>query len=78
MKYRIQTRLHSSICWPEAPEAVLTVVGDDAQAIYSSAQRLYATILDFPNSSSPPANMVTAGTRNYPLEHKTSLPRPTA
>src|SRR5258708_31875447 len=42
----------------------LTVVGDDAQAIYSFRAATVRNILDFPNQCSPPANMVTLD-RNY-------------
>jgi ATP-dependent DNA helicase UvrD/PcrA len=42
----------------------LTVVGDDAQAIYSFRAATVRNILDFPNQFSPPANIITLD-RNY-------------
>jgi DNA helicase-2/ATP-dependent DNA helicase PcrA len=42
----------------------LTVVGDDAQAIYSFRAATVRNILDFPNSFEPPAHVVTLE-RNY-------------
>jgi DNA helicase II / ATP-dependent DNA helicase PcrA len=42
----------------------LTVVGDDAQSIYSFRAATVRNILDFPNQFSPPANIITLD-RNY-------------
>ena len=42
----------------------LTVVGDDAQSIYSFRAATVRNILDFPTSFSPPADIVTLD-RNY-------------
>jgi DNA helicase II / ATP-dependent DNA helicase PcrA len=42
----------------------LTVVGDDAQAIYSFRAATVRNILDFPGQFSPPANIITLD-RNY-------------
>jgi ATP-dependent DNA helicase UvrD/PcrA len=42
----------------------LTVVGDDAQSIYSFRAATVRNILDFPNHFSPPAEIVTLD-RNY-------------
>ena len=42
----------------------VTVVGDDAQAIYSFRAATVRNILDFPNRFAPPARIVTLD-RNY-------------
>src|SRR6202048_4000734 len=52
-------------CWPSHPGGHgLTVVGDDAQSIYSSRAATVRNILDFPTQFSPPADIITLD-RNY-------------
>ena len=64
-EYQDTNRLQSSILLGLKPRGQgLTVVGDDAQAIYSFRAATVRNILDFPNQFSPPANMVTLD-RNY-------------
>ena len=58
-------RLQSSILLALKPDgAGLTVVGDDAQSIYSFRAATVRNILDFPGTFSPPAEVVTLD-RNY-------------
>jgi DNA helicase II / ATP-dependent DNA helicase PcrA len=64
-EYQDTNRLQSSILLALKPEgAGLTVVGDDAQAIYSFRAATVRNILDFPNAFSPPAAVITLD-RNY-------------
>src|SRR5258708_4662283 len=58
-------RLQSSILLGLKPGGHgLTVVGDDAQSIYSFRAATVRNILDFPDQFSPPASIITM-TRNY-------------
>jgi DNA helicase-2/ATP-dependent DNA helicase PcrA len=64
-EYQDTNRLQSSILLAMKPEGRgLTVVGDDAQSIYSFRAATVRNILDFPQSFSPPAEIVTLD-RNY-------------
>ncbi|MEA2918933.1 MAG: ATP-dependent helicase UvrD/PcrA [Bradyrhizobium sp.] len=64
-EYQDTNRLQSSILLALKPGgAGLTVVGDDAQAIYSFRAATVRNILDFPNAFSPPAAVITLD-RNY-------------
>src|SRR5258706_7640197 len=64
-EYQDTNRLQSSILLGLKPRGQgLTVVGDDAQAIYSFRAATVRNILDFPDQFSPPANMITLD-RNY-------------
>lgn len=64
-EYQDTNRLQSSILMAMKPGGRgLTVVGDDAQSIYSFRAATIRNILDFPNSFDPPANIVTLD-RNY-------------
>lgn len=64
-EYQDTNRLQSSILRGLKPDGRgLTVVGDDAQAIYSFRAATVRNILDFPHSFSPPAKIVTLD-RNY-------------
>ncbi|TCU26433.1 Rep family ATP-dependent DNA helicase [Rhizobium azibense] len=64
-EYQDTNRLQASILLALKPEGHgLTVVGDDAQSIYSFRAATVRNILDFPASFSPPANIVTLD-RNY-------------
>ncbi|NLS02263.1 ATP-dependent helicase [Rhizobium sp. P32RR-XVIII] len=64
-EYQDTNRLQSSILLALKPEGQgLTVVGDDAQSIYSFRAATVRNILDFPASFSPAANIVTLD-RNY-------------
>jgi DNA helicase II / ATP-dependent DNA helicase PcrA len=64
-EYQDTNRLQSSILLALKPEGHgLTVVGDDAQAIYSFRAATVRNILDFPNQFSPPAKIITLD-RNY-------------
>jgi DNA helicase-2/ATP-dependent DNA helicase PcrA len=64
-EYQDTNRLQSSILLGLKPRGQgLTVVGDDAQAIYSFRAATVRNILDFPSQFSPPANIVTLD-RNY-------------
>src|SRR5260221_6560228 len=64
-EYQDTNSLQSSILLAMKPGGLgLTVVGDDAQAIYSFRAATVRNILDFPNAFSPPANIITLD-RNY-------------
>jgi DNA helicase-2/ATP-dependent DNA helicase PcrA len=64
-EYQDTNRLQSSILLALKPEGRgLTVVGDDAQSIYSFRAATVRNILDFPHAFSPPAEIVTLD-RNY-------------
>jgi DNA helicase II / ATP-dependent DNA helicase PcrA len=64
-EYQDTNRLQSSILLALKPGgAGLTVVGDDAQSIYSFRAATVRNILDFPNQFSPAAEIVTLD-RNY-------------
>ena len=64
-EYQDTNRLQSSILLALKPNgAGLTVVGDDAQSIYSFRAATVRNILDFPGKFSPPAEIVTLD-RNY-------------
>jgi DNA helicase-2/ATP-dependent DNA helicase PcrA len=64
-EYQDTNRLQAEIVLALRPEGRgLTVVGDDAQAIYSFRAATVRNILEFPQSFSPPARVVTLE-RNY-------------
>ncbi|MGH6754571.1 MAG: ATP-dependent helicase, partial [Bradyrhizobium sp.] len=64
-EYQDTNRLQSSILRALKPDGRgLTVVGDDAQAIYSFRAATVRNILDFPESFTPAADIVTLD-RNY-------------
>src|SRR6266849_4255479 len=64
-EYQDTNRLQASILLALKPAGRgLTVVGDDAQAIYSFRAATVRNILDFPKAFSPPAAIVTLD-RNY-------------
>jgi DNA helicase-2/ATP-dependent DNA helicase PcrA len=64
-EYQDTNRLQSSILLALKPGGHgLTVVGDDAQSIYSFRAATVRNILDFPTQFSPPANIITLD-RNY-------------
>ncbi|MEO8758185.1 MAG: ATP-dependent helicase [Devosia sp.] len=64
-EYQDTNRLQSSILLALRPTGLgLTVVGDDAQSIYSFRAATIRNILDFPQSFSPAADIVTLD-RNY-------------
>jgi DNA helicase-2/ATP-dependent DNA helicase PcrA len=64
-EYQDTNRLQASILLALKPKGEgLTVVGDDAQSIYSFRAATVRNILDFPHHFSPPAEIVTL-TRNY-------------
>jgi DNA helicase-2/ATP-dependent DNA helicase PcrA len=64
-EYQDTNRLQSSILLALKPGGRgLTVVGDDAQSIYSFRAATVRNILDFPDQFSPPAHIVTLD-RNY-------------
>jgi DNA helicase II / ATP-dependent DNA helicase PcrA len=64
-EYQDTNRLQSSILLALKPGGHgLTVVGDDAQSIYSFRAATVRNILDFPGQFSPPASIVTLD-RNY-------------
>jgi DNA helicase-2/ATP-dependent DNA helicase PcrA len=64
-EYQDTNRLQSTILLALKPGGRgLTVVGDDAQSIYSFRAATVRNILDFPDQFSPPANIITLD-RNY-------------
>jgi DNA helicase II / ATP-dependent DNA helicase PcrA len=64
-EYQDTNRLQSSILLALKPSGHgLTVVGDDAQSIYSFRAATVRNILDFPGQFSPPASIITLD-RNY-------------
>jgi DNA helicase-2/ATP-dependent DNA helicase PcrA len=64
-EYQDTNRLQASILLALKPGGRgLTVVGDDAQAIYSFRAATVRNILDFPRQFSPPATIITLD-RNY-------------
>ncbi|MDQ7251145.1 ATP-dependent helicase [Dongia sedimenti] len=64
-EYQDTNRLQSSILLRMKPDGSgLTVVGDDAQSIYSFRAATVRNILDFPKQFDPPARIVTLA-RNY-------------
>src|SRR6516165_3693364 len=64
-EYQDTNRLQASILLAMKPDGRgLTVVGDDAQAIYSFRAATVRNILDFPKQFSPPACIITLD-RNY-------------
>ena len=64
-EYQDTNRLQSSILLALKPDGHgLTVVGDDAQSIYSFRAATVRNILDFPAKFSPPADIITLD-RNY-------------
>lgn len=64
-EYQDTNRLQSSVLLALKPKGEgLTVVGDDAQSIYSFRAATVRNILDFPQSFSPAADIVTLD-RNY-------------
>jgi DNA helicase-2/ATP-dependent DNA helicase PcrA len=64
-EYQDTNRLQASILTALKPDgAGLTVVGDDAQSIYSFRAAEVRNILDFPNQFATPADVVTLD-RNY-------------
>jgi DNA helicase-2/ATP-dependent DNA helicase PcrA len=64
-EYQDTNRLQSSILLRMKPDGRgLTVVGDDAQSIYSFRAATVRNILDFPSQFEPPARIVTLE-RNY-------------
>ncbi|MBI4920861.1 MAG: ATP-dependent helicase [Devosia nanyangense] len=64
-EYQDTNRLQSAILLALKPDgAGLTVVGDDAQSIYSFRAATVRNILEFPSSFAPPARIITLD-RNY-------------
>ncbi len=64
-EYQDTNKLQSSVLLALKPQGHgLTVVGDDAQSIYSFRAATVRNILDFPAAFSPPAEIVTLD-RNY-------------
>jgi len=64
-EYQDTNRLQSSILLALKPDGSgLTVVGDDAQSIYSFRAATVRNILDFPGQFTPPAAIITLD-RNY-------------
>ena len=64
-EYQDTNRLQSSVLLALRPQGHgLTVVGDDAQSIYSFRAATVRNILDFPDAFTPPAAIVTLD-RNY-------------
>jgi DNA helicase-2/ATP-dependent DNA helicase PcrA len=64
-EYQDTNRLQASILLTLKPDGRgLTVVGDDAQSIYSFRAATVRNILDFPSHFSPPAEVITLN-RNY-------------
>src|SRR5918995_497262 len=64
-EYQDTNKLQSSVLLALKPGGRgLTVVGDDAQSIYSFRAATVRNILDFPNAFSPAADIITLD-RNY-------------
>ena len=64
-EYQDTNRLQASILLAMKPDGNgLTVVGDDAQSIYSFRAATVRNILDFPKQFTPPASIITLD-RNY-------------
>ena len=64
-EYQDTNRLQASILLALKPDGKgLTVVGDDAQSIYSFRAATVRNILDFPKQFTPPARIITLD-RNY-------------
>jgi DNA helicase-2/ATP-dependent DNA helicase PcrA len=64
-EYQDTNRLQSAILLAMKPDGHgLTVVGDDAQSIYSFRAATVRNILDFPSQFTPPAHIITLE-RNY-------------
>jgi DNA helicase II / ATP-dependent DNA helicase PcrA len=64
-EYQDTNRLQASILLALKPDGKgLTVVGDDAQSIYSFRAATVRNILDFPDHFTPPAHIITLD-RNY-------------
>ena len=64
-EYQDTNKLQSSVLLALRPQGHgLTVVGDDAQSIYSFRAATVRNILDFPAAFSPPADIITLD-RNY-------------
>ncbi|KPF41429.1 ATP-dependent helicase [Rhizobium sp. AAP43] len=64
-EYQDTNRLQASVLMALKPGGRgLTVVGDDAQSIYSFRAATVRNILDFPDSFTPPADIITLD-RNY-------------
>jgi DNA helicase-2/ATP-dependent DNA helicase PcrA len=64
-EYQDTNRLQATILHALKPDGIgLTVVGDDAQSIYSFRGATVRNILDFPSRFSPPAEIITLD-RNY-------------
>ncbi len=64
-EYQDTNKLQSSVLLALKPQGHgLTVVGDDAQSIYSFRAATVRNILDFPAAFTPPAEMITLD-RNY-------------
>lgn len=64
-EYQDTNRLQARILMGLKPDGRgLTVVGDDAQSIYAFRAATVRNILDFPNSFTPPADIITLD-RNY-------------
>jgi len=64
-EYQDTNRLQASILLAMKPDGKgLTVVGDDAQSIYSFRAATVRNILDFPKQFTPPARIITLD-RNY-------------
>ncbi|MVW70555.1 ATP-dependent helicase [Bordetella sp. 15P40C-2] len=64
-EYQDTNRLQSAILLAMKPDGRgLTVVGDDAQSIYSFRAATVRNILDFPSQFTPPAHIITLE-RNY-------------
>src|SRR3954451_859225 len=59
-EYQDTNRLQASILLALKPDGCgLTVVGDDAQSIYSFRAATLRNILDFPDQFKPPARVIT-------------------
>src|SRR6186713_3365974 len=64
-EYQDTNRLQASILLALKPDGSgMTVVGDDAQSIYSFRAATVRNILDFPQSFTPSADIITLD-RNY-------------